>query len=168
MRRIALVTPILPVPHDMTRGRYIHETARSLAKIAEVRVFFEQPVYPRIPGLAPRSSLHADVGADYKLDDLDVQAFGYPAIPGLTRAFNGWLAQRQWDRRFSSAVAAMLTGTIVLYIPGLLWLQRDQGLDFLTTLEYGLYPFVPGDLLKIYLAGATLPVAWRIVRRLRG
>ena len=80
----------------------------------------------------------------------------------------GWLAQRQWDRRFSSAVAAMLTGTIVLYIPGLLWLQRDQGLDFPTTLEYGLYPFVPGDLLKIYLAGATLPVAWRIVRRLRG
>ena len=80
----------------------------------------------------------------------------------------GWLAQRQWDRRFPSAVAAMLTGTIVLYIPGLLWLQRDQGLDFPTTLEYGLYPFVPGDLLKIYLAGATLPVAWRIVRRLRG
>ena len=70
MRRIALVTPILPVPHDMTRGRYIHETARSLAKIAEVRVFFEQPVYPRIPGLAPRSSLHADVRSEEHTSEL--------------------------------------------------------------------------------------------------
>ena len=27
----------------------------------------------------------------------------------------GWLAQRQWDRRFNSAVAAMLSGSVVIY-----------------------------------------------------
>lgn len=129
MRRIALVTPILPVPHDMTRGRYIHETARSLAKIAEVRVFFEQPVYPRIPGLAPRSSLHADVGADYKLDDLDVQAFGYPAIPGLTRAFNGWLAQRQLLPR----VRAFKPDLVLAY-----WVYPDGYAALLTARKLGL------------------------------
>ena len=79
----------------------------------------------------------------------------------------GWLAQRQWDRRFSSAVAAMLTGTVIIYVLGLIWLKQDQGLDLATTLEYGLYPFVPGDLLKLYLAGALLPGAWRLVRRIR-
>mgnify|MGYP003352554317 CR=1 FL=1 len=45
---------------------------------------------------------------------------------------------------------------------------QDQGLDLATTFEYGLYPFVPGDLLKLYLAGALLPGAWRLVRRFRG
>lgn len=35
------------------------------------------------------------------------------------------------------------------------------------TLEYGLYPFVPGEILKLYLAAALLPGAWALVRRLR-
>jgi biotin transport system substrate-specific component len=62
----------------------------------------------------------------------------------------------------------MLTGTVIIYACGLVWLGVGQGLDFATTLEYGLYPFVPGDLLKLYLAGALLPGAWRLVSRLRG
>jgi biotin transport system substrate-specific component len=85
----------------------------------------------------------------------------------VAAAVVGWLAQRKWDRRFSSAVAAMLTGTVIIYALGLAWLKHDQGLDWATTLEYGLYPFVLGDLIKLYLAGALLPGAWRLVSRLR-
>src|ERR671919_597127 len=79
----------------------------------------------------------------------------------------GALAQRHWDRRFSSAIAAMLTGSVVIYLVGLPWLAEkiDAGLE--TTLEQGLYPFVVGDLLKLYLAGALLPSAWKLVKRLR-
>jgi biotin transport system substrate-specific component len=80
----------------------------------------------------------------------------------------GWLAQRRWDRRFSSAVAAMLTGNVVIYLVGLPWLAQDQGLGFAATMELGLAPFVVGDLLKLYLAGALLPLAWRAVERFRG
>ena len=36
MLRIAIVTPMLPVPFDQTRGRYIHETARALGKLATI------------------------------------------------------------------------------------------------------------------------------------
>jgi biotin transport system substrate-specific component len=80
----------------------------------------------------------------------------------------GTLAQRRWDRRFSSAVAAMLTGSVVIYLCGLPWLAEkiDAGLE--TTLEQGLYPFVVGDLLKLYLAAALLPSAWKLVERARG
>ncbi len=85
----------------------------------------------------------------------------------LASAFVGWLAQRQWDRRFSSATAAILAGTVIIYACGLPWLMVDQGLSWDTTLEYGLYPFVPGDLLKLYLVAALLPGAWRLVRHLR-
>jgi len=80
----------------------------------------------------------------------------------------GFLAQKHWDRRFSSAVAAMLTGNVVIYLFGLPWLAAkiDTGLE--GTLEAGLYPFVVGDLLKLYLAGALLPAAWGLVSRFKG
>jgi biotin transport system substrate-specific component len=92
---------------------------------------------------------------------------GYIAGFVLAALLTGWLAQRRWDRRFSSAVAAMLTGNVAVYAIGLPWLAADQGLGFEDTLEAGLYPFVVGDLLKLYLAGALLPGAWRLVQRLR-
>lgn len=57
---------------------------------------------------------------------------------------------------------------MVIFAFGLPWLMADQGLDWATTLEYGLYPFVPGELLKLYLAAALLPGAWRLMARLRG
>jgi biotin transport system substrate-specific component len=84
----------------------------------------------------------------------------------LAAALTGWLAEQRWDRRFSSSVAAMLTGNVVIYLVGLPWLAAvlDTGLE--KTLEFGLYPFVPGDILKLYLAGALLPSAWRVVERL--
>jgi biotin transport system substrate-specific component len=86
----------------------------------------------------------------------------------VAAALTGWLAQRQWDRRFNSAVAAMLSGSVVIYVFGLPWLARTANLDLEGTLEAGLYPFVVGDLLKLYLAGILLPAAWKLVRHLRG
>jgi biotin transport system substrate-specific component len=83
-------------------------------------------------------------------------------------ALTGWLAQRRWDRHFNSAVAAMLTGNVVIYLFGLPWLAREIDTGLEGTLEAGLYPFVVGDLLKLYLAGMLLPGAWKLVERLRG
>jgi biotin transport system substrate-specific component len=87
----------------------------------------------------------------------------YPFVAALT----GYLAERRWDRRFSSAVAAMLTGNVVIYLFGLPWLAVVLGTNLEKTLQDGLYPFVPGDVFKLYLAGAALPVGWRLVKRFR-
>jgi biotin transport system substrate-specific component len=89
---------------------------------------------------------------------------GFAAAAAVT----GWLAERRWDRRFSSAIAAMLTGSLVIYLVGLPWLAAVANLDFEETLKQGLAPFVPGDLVKLYLAAALLPGAWRLVGRVRG
>jgi biotin transport system substrate-specific component len=85
----------------------------------------------------------------------------------IAAALTGWLAERKWDRRLSSSVAAMLTGNVAIYVPGLLWLAHSIGTDLAGTLEAGLYPFVVGDLIKLYLAGALLPLAWKGVDRFR-
>jgi len=85
----------------------------------------------------------------------------------VAAALTGWLAERSWDKRFSSSISAMLTGSVVIYICGVAWLHHFLGVNWSTTLDDGLYPFVPGDMLKVYLAAAALPGAWRLVDRLQ-
>jgi biotin transport system substrate-specific component len=79
----------------------------------------------------------------------------------------GWCGDRGWTSSFSSTVGAMLLGETVIYICGLLWLRHSLHTPLAKTLELGLYPFVVGDLLKVYAAAAVLPPAHRWVRRLR-
>jgi biotin transport system substrate-specific component len=90
---------------------------------------------------------------------------GYLVSFPFAAALSGWLAERRWDRRFSSAIGAMLTGNVLIYLVGLPWLAVVLGTSLEKTLEFGLYPFVPGDMFKLYLAAAALPAAWRYVGR---
>lgn len=80
----------------------------------------------------------------------------------------GRLAERGWDRTWR-VLAAMLAGNVVLYVPGLLWLRYgygfDPGIDWATALDWGLWPFVAGDLAKLYAAAFALPAAWALVGR---
>jgi len=70
-----------------------------------------------------------------------------------------------WDRRFSSSLGALLTGNVMIYAFGVTWLAHNLHVNTAKALEYGLYPFVPGDLIKLYLAAAVLPTAWRYAGR---
>jgi biotin transport system substrate-specific component len=89
---------------------------------------------------------------------------GYLVGIALAAAVTGRLAERRWDRTVASAIGAMLTGNVVVYLCGLPWLAHSLGTGLPKTLELGLYPFVPGDLLKLYLAAALLPAAWKLSR----
>lgn len=84
----------------------------------------------------------------------------------LAAAACGWLAERGWDRNVITATLAMLAGSIVMYLPGLLWLGVLFGWDK-PILEWGLIPFIPGDLLKIALVALSLPLAWRLLAKFR-
>lgn len=77
----------------------------------------------------------------------------------------GLLAERGWDRRFCSTVLAMVIGNIIIYAFGLTWLSILTGPR--AAIGGGLYLFIPGDILKIFLAAAMLPSAWKILRRLK-
>ena len=99
MLRIALVTPMLPVPHDQTRGRYIHETARSLGKLAERRYFFSEHWVVEADGkrFCPttgrklgdiESTIAVRIGADKKdLFENEVCKFEKAAKPAENRGF---------------------------------------------------------------------------------
>jgi len=88
----------------------------------------------------------------------------------LAAILTGWLAQRSWDRKVVGAGVAFLAGTAVIYAVGLPWLSVALGQlgypnDLGATLQSGLMPFIPGDILKAAVAGALLPVTWKLVSR---
>jgi biotin transport system substrate-specific component len=88
----------------------------------------------------------------------------------LAAALTGWLAQREWDRKFLGTMGAFLAGTAVIYAVGLPWLavalgQLGLANDLSATLQAGLYPFIPGDILKALAAGGLLPLVWKFASR---
>ncbi len=95
----------------------------------------------------------------------------------------GKLAERVCDRKWNITIAMMI-GSLLIYVPGLLWLGFAIGNGFLDstlgfhlaevipgnntldkTLIAGLYPFVVGDLIKLYIASIALPGAWALFGR---
>ncbi|WP_378146419.1 biotin transporter BioY [Cnuibacter sp. UC19_7] len=82
-------------------------------------------------------------------------------------ALVGWLAQREWDRKIVGAIVAFLAGSVTIYAIALPWLAVVGGYDLATTLTYGLYPFILGDVMKALVAGAALPLSWKLVARLK-
>ena len=84
----------------------------------------------------------------------------------------GRLAEQGWDRSWR-VLLALLAGNVVLYVPGLLWLGYwavdngwTSGASIIPdTLQWGLWPFVAGDLAKLYVASVALPGAWALVGR---
>jgi biotin transport system substrate-specific component len=87
--------------------------------------------------------------------------WGFVAAAALV----GWLSRRGWDRSIRSSVSAMFLGEIVIYVVGVPWLMMSLGIGIQRALEWGLYPFVIGDTVKLFLAAGLLPVAWALVRR---
>lgn len=80
-------------------------------------------------------------------------------------ALVGRLAELGWDRRLRGSIAAMVLGSLTIYVIGVTWLAVGFDLSAGDALRFGLYPFLPGDLVKLLVAAALLPVGWRLVAR---
>ncbi|MBI5709501.1 MAG: biotin transporter BioY [Candidatus Eisenbacteria bacterium] len=91
---------------------------------------------------------------------------GYLLAFPLAAALTGALAERGWDRRFLTMVAAMLLGSAVIFALGCVLLARFVPPGRL--LAAGLLPFLPGDLVKAALAALAFPAAWRFANRRHG
>ena len=68
------------------------------------------------------------------------------------------LMARGWGRRPLTLVAALFAGNGMIYLLGLAWLARFVGPR--AVLPLGFYPFVVGDLAKMFCA-AGIVLAWR-------
>jgi biotin transport system substrate-specific component len=84
---------------------------------------------------------------------------GFALAAGLT----GWLAERGLDRSAIGTAIAMIAGNSVIYVFGLIWLANSVGFE--KAVAFGMVPFLFGDLVKIILATATLPLIWKFLNR---
>ena len=71
----------------------------------------------------------------------------------------GLLASRGWDRSMAKTLAAMVAGTSLIFIPGILWLSTFIGIE--KAVVAGLTPFLLSEGLKILLAVLIMPLIWK-------
>jgi biotin transport system substrate-specific component len=112
-------------------------------------------------GLAGLPFFHGGVGGPAALFG---PTGGYLVAFPLAAFVTGYLAERGWDRRFATAVAAMALGSLVILAGGWAWLAlslNSAGRAFTA----GVLPFLVGDVIKVALAAAALPAGWAILRR---
>ena len=83
----------------------------------------------------------------------------------VATVFIGFIVQSGWNR--GATIWAMLLGSFLIYVPALIWL---------TVFDFGwpadgelfssaVYPFIPGDLLKVVLASTLISAAYSYLDR---
>jgi biotin transport system substrate-specific component len=97
---------------------------------------------------------------------------GYLMAYPIAAFVTGYLAERGFDRRYLTSVAAMLAGLLVVYACGVTWLalfartaSASAATAFGTALATGVYPFVVPDLVKIAAAAGIVPSVWHLLGR---
>ena len=116
---------------------------------------------------------------------LNMTSGGYIVGFILAAGLTGYLAERGWDRK-QWVHLSMFLGNAIIYVPGLLWLGYLIATDWIhpaagvplgeliagssildKTLVGGLYPFIVGDMMKLFLASLTLPTAWALAAKVK-
>jgi biotin transport system substrate-specific component len=95
----------------------------------------------------------------------------------LATIFLGWAARQGWDRSVPRMALAMLVGSVLIYVPGVAWLNHliVGGLfdpakfasPLEQTLAWGLTPFLIGDAIKLAVAAMLFPAVWKLVGKAR-
>jgi biotin transport system substrate-specific component len=96
--------------------------------------------------------------------------FGY--LIGFVAAASvvGWLSERGWHKSVSGVLGSFAIANAIIYLFGLPWLAFILGNlgvanDIAAVATAGLLPFIVGDVLKMMLAAALLPIAWKFFGR---
>jgi biotin transport system substrate-specific component len=94
---------------------------------------------------------------------------GYLMSYPLAALVAGALARRGLDRRYLTSVLAMGAGLAVVFAGGVTWLTLAapgaSSRSLQAALAAGFYPFIFADCLKLLLAAAVMPAAWRAIGR---
>lgn len=88
---------------------------------------------------------------------------GYLAGFVIMAAIVGWAADRGWDRHPIKLFNAMLVAEVVMMAMGFAWLALLIGPE--KSWQFGVVPFIVGDLIKVALAASLVPAVWSLLKR---
>ena len=83
----------------------------------------------------------------------------FPAAAFVTGAF----AENGWDKRFVTAIAAMVVGSLIIILAGWAWFSLVTNTSPLAAFKVTVAPFIIGDIIKIILAAGMLPLGWHLL-----
>ncbi|MBE0670773.1 MAG: biotin transporter BioY [Anaerolineales bacterium] len=75
----------------------------------------------------------------------------------------GWLAEKGLERSVRTSILPFLVGTVIIYVFGVAWLSIVLG-SLSKAIQFGLLPFLFGDVIKLMAAAIVLPGAWKFVK----
>lgn len=158
--QISVPLPFTPVPLVFTPlavllcGAVLGARLGMLAQIAYVLAGVVG-----LPVFAPSTQLPP--GALRLLGPTGGYLMAYPIAAFVT----GWLAERGWDRRYWTALAAMLCGLTVIFTGGVSWLAIAYTHSLRTAVDVGLRWFIALDVLKVLAGALILPRARKLLGR---
>jgi len=74
---------------------------------------------------------------------------------------SGLLVEFGWGKSMFGALGIMMLGTIVIFVCGLSGLKIFFGNN--NVLDVGLYPYLPGAVIKVALAAIVYRLGWRVI-----
>jgi biotin transport system substrate-specific component len=94
--------------------------------------------------------------------------FGYIVGFVAAAALVGYLSQRGWHKSVAGVLGSFAIANSVIYLFGLPWLAFVLGSlgaanDLASVAAAGLAPFILGDVIKMTVAAALLPLAWKFL-----
>lgn len=75
----------------------------------------------------------------------------------------GALQENEWGETFQKCIFAMTIGTVIILLFGIMQLSYLYGFE--KALEYGLYPFIPGAVVKIVIGAILIYYADKWMRQ---
>ncbi|TIL90071.1 MAG: biotin transporter BioY [Mesorhizobium sp.] len=99
------------------------------------------------------------IGIAYMLGSTGGYLFGFVVMAAIV----GWAADRGWDRHPVKLFNAILVAEIVMMAMGFAWLALLIGPE--KSWQFGVVPFIVGDLIKVALAASLVPAVWSLLKR---
>ncbi|MER8479325.1 biotin transporter BioY [Mesorhizobium sp. M1163] len=106
-----------------------------------------------------QSTPEKGIGIAYMLDSTGGYLAGFVVMAVIV----GWAADRGWDRHPIKLFNAMLVAEIVMMAMGFAWLALLIGPE--KSWQFGVLPFMVGDLIKVALAASLVPAVWSLLKR---
>ena len=104
-------------------------------------------------------------GGAFGITELFSPSGGYLLGFLIAAVVMGFLAERGMGQNIFNTVSAMLIGNIIIYMFGVVWLSGFIGVKH--AIEFGFWPFLIGDVIKIAIASFLMPKAWHLIRNIQ-
>lgn len=106
-----------------------------------------------------QSTPEKGIGIAYMLGTTGGYLAGYVVMAAIV----GWAADRGFDRNPVKLFGVMLGAEVVMMAMGFAWLAFLIGAD--KAWQFGVVPFIVGDLIKVALAASLVPAVWSLLSK---